>query len=123
MMAFRIRSPRRVIASLPGTGASALSQFDSPRSLRRAYLEWVDEQIEAYKDSVPRAELIDLAQQVVEELDVTEGGQYQLTELLLCTAVDRKIFRMLKLPGYRSWRLTSTTPDWTPRADPAPGGG
>jgi hypothetical protein len=40
---------------------------------------------------------------VIEELRVDDGGQYQLTELLLCTAVDRKIFRLLRLPGYRSW--------------------
>ena len=31
------------------------------------------------------------------------GGQYQLTELLLLEAVDRRIFRLLNLPGYRRW--------------------
>lgn len=60
--------------------------------------------MEAYKDSVCRSELLRLADTVVEELGVTKRGQYQLTELLLCSAVDRKIFRMLKLPGYRTWR-------------------
>jgi hypothetical protein len=75
----------------------------STRSLRRSYLEWVEMQIEAYKESVPRSDLLGLADQVVEELRVDGEGQYQLTELLLCTAVDRKIFRLLRLPGYRSW--------------------
>ncbi len=79
-------------------------QLGSAHSLRRAYIDWVEEQVEAYKDSVPRSELLRLADTVVEELGVTRRGQYQLTELLLCSAVDRKIFRMLKLPGYRTWR-------------------
>lgn len=60
-------------------------------------------QIESYKESVPRSDLLGLADQVVEELRVDKEGQYQLTELLLCNAVDRKIFRLLRLPGYRSW--------------------
>jgi hypothetical protein len=76
------------------------------RSIRRAYLDWVDEQIEDFKDSVPRSELLRLADEVVEELRVTRKGQYQLTELLLWIAVDRKIFRLLKLPGYRTWRAS-----------------
>ena len=79
-------------------------QFQSARSLRRAYLEWVEEQIEEYKDSISRSDLLHLANQVCEDLRVTQGGQYQLTEVLLCTAVDRAIFRQLRLPGYRSWR-------------------
>jgi hypothetical protein len=73
------------------------------RSLRRLYLEWVEEEIERYKEQVPRSELLALADQVVEELRVNPRGQYQITELLLCDAVDRKLFRMLKLPGYRTW--------------------
>lgn len=75
----------------------------SSSSLRRSYLEWVEEQIEDFKETVSRADLLRLADEVVEELRVNQQGQYQLTELLLCTAVDRKIFRMLGLPGYRSW--------------------
>ena len=76
------------------------------RSLRRIYLEWVDEQIEDFKDQVPRSELLLLAERVVEELRVNHDGQYQITELLLCEAVDRSIFRLLKLPSYRSWRAS-----------------
>lgn len=79
-------------------------QLESSRSLRRTYLEWVEEQIECYKESVPRGELLSLADEVIRELEINQQGQYQLTELLLCTAVDRKIFRLLKLPGYRAWR-------------------
>ena len=76
----------------------------SPRSLRRAYVDWVEEQIEAFKDTIPRGELLSLADEVVSGLRVNKDGQYQLTEILLCNAMDRRIFRMLKLPGYRAWR-------------------
>ena len=76
---------------------------ETPRSLRRAYVEWVEEQIEEFKERIPRAQLLAMADEVVTELRMDGGGQYQLTELLLCNAMDRRIFRMLKLPGYRAW--------------------
>ena len=76
---------------------------ETPRSLRRAYVEWVEEQIEEFKDRIPRAQLLAIADEVVTELRVDGDGQYQLTEILLCNAMDRRIFRMLKLPGYRAW--------------------
>lgn len=81
-------------------------QLRTTRSQRRLYLEWVEEQVEAFKEAVPRADLLRLADEVCEELRVNQEGQYQLTELLLCTAVDRKIFRLLKLPAYRTWCLS-----------------
>jgi hypothetical protein len=73
------------------------------RSLRRAYVDWVEEQVESFKETIPRSELLRIADEVVERLRMTRGGQYQLTELLLCGAMDRHIFKMLKLPGYRAW--------------------
>lgn len=63
----------------------------------------MEEQIEDFKDSVSRDELLRLADQVIDELRVSEEGQYQLTELLLCEAVDRRILKMLRLPGFRAW--------------------
>ncbi|MBB4634111.1 hypothetical protein [Longimicrobium terrae] len=75
----------------------------SSRSLRRAYVDWVEEQIEEFKDTIPRSQLLQLADEVVTGLRVDKDGQYQLTEILLCNAMDRRIFRMLKLPGYRAW--------------------
>lgn len=63
----------------------------------------MEEQIEQYKESVSRTDLLAVADEVVAELRVNAKGQYQLTELLLAEAVDRKIFRMLKLPTYRAW--------------------
>lgn len=100
---------------------------ESPRSLRRAYLDWVEEQVEAYKEEVSRSELMRMAEEVIAELRVTERGQYQLTELLLCHAIDRRIARLLKIPGYRSWsakRLAAQNaplfpPDLAPPPPPA----
>ena len=79
---------------------------NSAPSLRQVYEQWVEDQIEEYKDSVPRADQLRLADEVCEELRVNQRGQYQLTDMLLCTAVDRKIFKLLKLPGYRTWTRT-----------------
>jgi hypothetical protein len=84
-----------------GTGTPMIAE--SPRSLRQAYLEWVEAQVEDFKDSIPRSRLLDIADQVVRELRTSRGGQYQLTEVLLCDAMNRHLFRLLKLPGYRAW--------------------
>jgi hypothetical protein len=78
-------------------------QSEPPRSLRRAYLDWLDQQIEDFKESIPRSDLLSLAHEAIEEMRVSGQGQYQLTELLLCDVIDRKIIRLLKLPGYRAW--------------------
>ena len=97
---------------------------DTPRSLRRAYVEWVEEQIETYKESVSRSELLSVADEVVTDLRVNARGQYQLTEMLLAEAVDRKIFRMLKLPTYRTWvesnPLKPVPVALAPREEPSP---
>lgn len=76
---------------------------ETPRSLRRAYVDWVEEQIEEFKERIPRSHLLAIADEVVTELRMNPDGQYQLTEILMCNAMDRRIFRMLKLPGYRAW--------------------
>jgi hypothetical protein len=88
---------------------------ESPRSLRRAYLEWVEEQVEDFKDAIPRSRLLAIADEVVEELRLSRGGQYQLTEILLCDAMNRYLFRLLKLPGYRAWCEQRATDREEPR--------
>jgi hypothetical protein len=104
---------------LKASSSWPLQRESTPPSRRRAYLEWVEEQIEAYKESVSRAELLGVADDVVAELRVNTKGQYQLTELLLAEAVDRRIFRMLRLPTYRGWLATRPAPlPPPPSADP-----
>ena len=93
----------------------------SPRSLRRAYLDWVEAQVEEFKDVIPRSRLLAIADQVVGELRLARGGQYQLTEVLLCDAMNRHLFKVLKLPGYRAWceqRATQPDPPHDPRVIP-----
>jgi len=75
-----------------------------PRTSRQAYHEWVEERVEEFKESIPREDLLRLADEVVHHLQITHGGQYQLTELLLCEAIDREIVRRLGLPGFAGWR-------------------
>jgi hypothetical protein len=75
--------------------------FSAPR---REYQAWVEEQIEEFKTALTRDELLDLAEQAVEDLFTTPDGQYPLTEILLCDAVDALLFRRLNLPDYKQWQ-------------------
>ena len=100
-----------------------MTQLPSPASLRRLYLEWVEEQIEDFKDSVPRSELLSVADDVVAELQVNRKGQYPLTEMLLMEEVDRTLFRRLKLPSFRAWSAAyreTLRREKTPQASPPP---
>lgn len=88
-----------------------------PPSRRREYRAWVEDQVEAFKERISRNELLSLADDVVTNLRVSPRGQYQFTEVLLAEAVDRHIFRLLKLPSYRAWVATHPAPP----PDPEPG--
>jgi hypothetical protein len=72
------------------------------RSLRHEYELYVEEEIENYKESVPRSVLLSLGDEAVSAL--MKEAQLTLTELLLCEEVDRLIFRRLRLPSYQTWR-------------------
>jgi hypothetical protein len=71
---------------------------------RQQYLAWVEEQIEEYKAGLTRSELLDLAEDAVARLFSDPDGQYPLTEILLCDAVDALLLERLDLPDYRQWR-------------------
>ena len=73
---------------------------------RQQYQAWVEEQIEEYKTALTRDELLDLAEQAVEDLFTTPDGQYPLTEILLRDAVDTLLFKRLNLPDYKHWLKT-----------------
>ena len=70
---------------------------------RHVYNAWVEEQLEDYKSSLTRDELLSLADEAVQKLFTTPDGQYPLTEILLCDAVDALLFRRLGLPDYKQW--------------------
>ena len=71
---------------------------------RQRYQAWIEEQLEDHKAALTRDELLDLAEVAVEQLFDAPDGQYPLTEILLCDAVDRLLLERLNLPGYRQWQ-------------------
>src|ERR1700739_3916245 len=73
-----------------------------PRSLKHEYEEYVEREIEHYKESVPRHKLLSIGDEAVRELG--EQPQFALTELLLCEVVDKIIMRRLRIPTYTTWR-------------------
>lgn len=76
---------------------------DSLTSPRQRYLDWIEEQIEEYKASLTREELLLLADEAVQQLFAAHDGQYPLTEILLRDAVDALLFQRLRLPSWRVW--------------------
>jgi hypothetical protein len=72
------------------------------RSLKHEYELFVEQEIENYKESVPRGVLLGIGDEAVSSL--TSAPQFALTELLLCQEVDRLIFKRLRLPSYDTWR-------------------
>src|SRR3954467_6680599 len=72
------------------------------RSLRHEYELFVEQEIENYKESVPRSVLLSIGDEAVSSL--SNEPQFALTELLLCEEVDRIIVKRLRLPSYDTWR-------------------
>ena len=72
------------------------------RSLRHEYELFVEQEIENYKESVPRSVLLSIGDEAVAALSA--APQFALTELLLCEEVDRIIVKRLRLPSYDAWR-------------------
>jgi hypothetical protein len=72
------------------------------RSLKHEYELFVEQEIENYKESVPRSVLLSIGDDAVALLSAEP--QLALTELLLCDEVDKIIFKRLRLPAYDTWR-------------------
>jgi hypothetical protein len=72
------------------------------RSLRHEYELYVEEEIEKYKESLPRSALLSIGDEAAKML--AAGPQIGLTELLLCEEVDRIIRKRLRISSYRAWR-------------------
>ncbi len=70
---------------------------------RQLYHAWVEQRIEDFKDSISRDELLEFADEAVQELYADPEGQYTLTEIVLRDAVDMLLFRRLGLPSYKQW--------------------
>ena len=72
------------------------------RSLRHEYELYVEDEIEKYKDALPRSALLGIGDEAAKALAADQ--QIGLTELLLCEEVDRIIRKRLRLSSYRAWR-------------------
>jgi hypothetical protein len=71
---------------------------------RQRYQAWIEEQLEECKAGLTREELLDLAEVAVDQLFDSPDGQYALTEILLCDAVNRLLLARLNLPDFRQWQ-------------------
>ena len=74
------------------------------RSLKQEYQEFILQRIEEYKNALARAELLEIGDEAVRELQASAQDQYLLTEVLLLEHVDRIISRRLRLPSFTRWR-------------------
>jgi hypothetical protein len=72
------------------------------RSLRHEYELYVEQEIENYKESIPRSAILAIGDEAAAKL--AAEPQFVLTEVLLLEEVDRIIFRRLRLPKYDTWR-------------------
>lgn len=72
------------------------------RSLRHEYELYVEQEIENYKESIPRSAILAIGDEAAAKL--AAEPQFVLTEVLLLEEVDRIIFKRLRLPKYDTWR-------------------
>lgn len=73
-------------------------------SLRQQYQEYLMQRIEAYKNSLPREDLLRLGDEAATELQAATEGQFPLTEVLMLETVDQLIIQRLGLGSYRRWK-------------------
>jgi len=79
-----------------------MANRQSPRSLRHEFQQFVEREVEDYKNSVSTSFLHSIATEAARALD--EGAQLGMREVLLADEVDRIIAKRLRLPGYETWR-------------------
>jgi hypothetical protein len=72
------------------------------RSLRYEYELYIEQEIENYKESIPRAAILAIGDEAATKIAAEQ--QLALTELLLVEEVDRIIKSRLRLPKYDTWR-------------------
>jgi hypothetical protein len=75
--------------------------FATRYSLRQEYDLFVEREIEDYKERLPRAAILKIADEAVDRLHDQE--QVALNELILCDEVDRIITARLRLPTFPAW--------------------
>ena len=71
-------------------------------SLKHEYELYVDQEIENYKDSIPRAAILRIGDEAVAFL--REREQPEFDELVIWAEVDKIIRRRLRIPAYTTWQ-------------------
>lgn len=89
------------MTNLPRPVAGMPAAF-SPKSLRYEYELYVEQEIEYYKDSVPRVALLRIGDEAVTSLRQQE--QTSFDEILLWAEVDRIIRNRLRVPAFNAWK-------------------
>src|SRR6476620_1208400 len=74
----------------------------APRSLKHEYDLYVENEIDAYKESISRTALLKIGDEAVASL--RSESQYVMNELLLVAEVDKIIRKRLRIPSYATWR-------------------
>ena len=74
----------------------------APRSLRHEYELYVEEEIESYKDSISRTNLLKIGDEAVAVL--LGQAQFAMNELLIWDEVDKIIRKRKRIPTYATWR-------------------
>jgi hypothetical protein len=64
---------------------------------------FIEQQIESYKDSLARADILAIGEEALTEL--THSQALQVTEGVLREQVDEIVRRRLRVPSYRRWRV------------------
>lgn len=72
------------------------------RSLKHEYELYVEQEIENYKDSIPRSHILRIGDEAVANLRAAEQAAFD--ELLIWAEVDRIICSRLRVPAYAAWR-------------------
>lgn len=80
----------------------ALRASRPTRSLQHEYERYLEQEIENYKESVPRSVLLGIGDEAVAAL--AKEAQFTLTELIVWEEVDRIIAKRLRLPTATTWR-------------------
>ncbi|HKS07088.1 MAG TPA: hypothetical protein VJR92_12330 [Gemmatimonadaceae bacterium] len=75
--------------------------YTARASLKHEYQEFVEREIEEYKDRVSRSAILKIADEAAQRLHAQE--QVTLNELVLWLEVDRIIAARLRLPAYQTW--------------------
>jgi hypothetical protein len=73
-----------------------------PLSLRHEYEQYVEQEIETYKFSLPRTVILRIGDEAAAALRARE--QTEFDELVLWAEVDRIIRQRLRIPSYTTWR-------------------